>query len=304
MMILFVFMIAGFALAKFKILPKGSASILAKLENWLFLPALVFQTFVQNFTISMLGVTWKLFVFSLALLAVIIPITIFVCKLLTKDAYVQKIYCYVLCFANFAFMGNAVVKAIFPNFFYQYVIFTLALWIPIYLWGVPALLVPSGDKKSAKDKLRSLINPMFLSMIVGLVIGLLSIDLPAPVDEFIGGAANCMSPLAMLLTGITISEINFKKIFRSARVYIISALRLLVYPLVLIAFFAFVPIHIPDVYMICAVCSVAMPFGLNSIVIPAAYDKDTSESSGLVLISHALSVITIPLIFMLLRTIL
>ena len=40
-----------------------------------------------------------------------------------------------------------------------------------------------------------------------------------------------------------------------------------------------------------------MPLGLNTIVIPNAYGKDTTVASGMALISHVLSVISIPLIF-------
>ena len=54
---------------------------------------------------------------------------------------------------------------------------------------------------------------------------------------------------------------------------------------------------IPITYKTCLICSLAMPLGLNTIVIPAAYGKDTTAASGMALISHALSVVTIPLLF-------
>jgi predicted permease len=42
-----------------------------------------------------------------------------------------------------------------------------------------------------------------------------------------------------------------------------------------------------------------MPLGLNSVVIPGAYGLDTSAAAGMALISHVLSCISIPAIFML-----
>ena len=48
----------------------------------------------------------------------------------------------------------------------------------------------------------------------------------------------------------------------------------------------------------CAMCFATMPIGMNTIVIPAAYGKDTSDAAGLALVSHIGSVITIPLAFM------
>lgn len=304
MIFLFAFILIGYALAKAKIVPQGSAGVLAKLENWLFIPALVMQTFIQNFTVSNLGVTWKLFIFGFAIDAIVIPLSVFCSRLITKDPYISNIYVYGLCFSNFAFMGNAVVNAIFPNVFYEYVVFTLTLWIPIYLWGVPALLVSDGHKKTIGARLRSFINPMFIAMIIGMIIGILNIPLPSSVSSVISVSASCMSPVAMLLTGFTIAEIDIKKTISKLSVYIVSLIRLIVYPLIGIALFAIIPVDIPDSYVICAICSIAMPLGLNTIVIPAAYGKDTSIASGMALISHVFSVITIPIIFMLLRVIL
>jgi predicted permease len=42
-----------------------------------------------------------------------------------------------------------------------------------------------------------------------------------------------------------------------------------------------------------------MPLGLNTIVIPAAYGKDTTAAAGMALISHTLAVISIPILFLL-----
>ncbi len=304
MVYLFGFIIIGYIIAKLKIVPKGSAGVLAKLENNLFIPALVLQTFMQNFTRETLGVTWKLFAFGFIIDAVVIPLSILASRFVTKDEYTRKICVYGLCFSNFAFMGNAIVSAIFPESFYAYIVFTLTLWIPIYLWGVPALLVSDGNKKTLGARLKSFINPMFIAMLVGMVIGFVGIPIPESVGDVISASSSCMSPIAMILTGFTIAEIDIKKTLKKPTVYSISVLRLVVFPLIAIGIFAILPLNIPADYIICAVCSIAMPLGLNTIVIPAAYGKDTSVASGMALVSHILSVITIPIMFMLLRMIL
>ena len=304
MIYLFAFIVIGYLIAKCKIVPKGSAGVLAKLENWLFIPALVMQTFIQNFTVKTLGVTWKLFVFGFAIDLVMFPLAILCSRTVTRDSYLRKIYTYGLCFSNFGFMGNAVVSALFPSVFYEYIVFTLTLWIPIYLWGVPSLLISDGKKKSLASRLKSFVNPMFIAMIVGMVIGLLNVNLPSSVNNVISTSANCMSPVAMILTGFTVAELDIKKALTNGGVYAISAFRLLLFPLIAIGAFALIPLNIPSSYVICAVCSIAMPLGLNTIVIPAAYGKDTSVASGMALVSHLFSIITIPLIFMLLKMIL
>ena len=48
---------------------------------------------------------------------------------------------------------------------------------------------------------------------------------------------------------------------------------------------------------LCIIAVLAMPLGLNSIIVLNAYGKDISEASGMALISHTLALLTIPLIF-------
>lgn len=305
MAFLFLFILIGYILSKFKVVPENSAGVLAKLENNVFIPALVMGTFINNFTVSSLGSTWKIFVGSFAILALVIPISIFASRLCTKDDYTRKIYTYGLSFSNFAFMGNAVVIAIFGDaVFFQYLIFCLPLWIMIYLWGVPYLLISDGKKKNFKQQLKNFINPMFIGMIIGMIIGLIEIPLPSFLTNVITTAGNCMSPVAMLLTGMTVASISLKKAFTNLSVYAVSFFRLLVFPLLFVGIFAVLKLPAEwDTLVICIICSVTMPLGLNTIVIPSAYGKDTTVASGMALISHLLSCITIPLIFMLLNLI-
>ena len=50
---------------------------------------------------------------------------------------------------------------------------------------------------------------------------------------------------------------------------------------------------------LCTVCSLAMPLGLSTIVVPNAYGKDPTVAAGMALVSHLVSVVTIPAVFML-----
>lgn len=296
MAFLFTFIIIGYILSKFKIVQDGSASVLSKLENYVFIPALVLGTFIDNFTVEKLSTSWKLIVGCLALQIVVIPISLLAVKLITRDKYIQNIYLYGLCFSNFSFMGNAVVSTLFPDIFLEYIVFTLVLWTLIYIWGAPALLIGDNEKQGFKHKLKSFLNPMFVCMIIGMIIGIFKIQMPSFINSAISGTSACMSPVAMLLTGMTIAKIDIKKVVKIKSIYVVSFLRLIVYPLAFIGFLMLVPL--PKTFAICAAASLAMPMGLNTIVIPAAYGKDTTMASGMALISHVLAIITIPLIFL------
>lgn len=307
MIFLFAFIILGFLLAKTGYLPKGANSVLSKLENMIFIPALVMGTFIKNFTVATLSTAWKILLFSLAIELVIIPITILICKLCDKDAFTQKIYTYGLSFSNFGFMGNAVVLALFPDIFTEYILFTLPLWAAIYLWGVPSLLIGGAEgKKDLKARLKPFVNPMFICMLIGMIIGISGISLPKALVDVIDVSGSCMSPIAMLLTGITLGSIPLLGTLKRGSIYVVTAIRLLVYPLIALGIFAILPesLSVSSTLVICTVCSLAMPLGLNTIVVPAAYGKDTSTAAGMALVSHLLSLLTIPAIFILLKMIL
>lgn len=296
MAFLFTFIVIGYILSKLKLIPDNAAGILSKLENYVFIPALVLGTFISNFTTEKLSTSWKLIVGCLILEIVVIAVSMVAVRLVAKGKYIRDIYLYGLCFSNFSFMGNAVVSTLFPDIFLEYIVFTLVLWTLIYVWGAPSLLIGGAEVKGVKDRLKSFLNPMFFCMIIGMLIGIFKIPMPSFVDSAITSTANCMSPVAMLLTGMTIAKIDIKKVLRIKSIYAVSFLRLIVYPLLFIGFVKLVPLS--ETFVICAVASLAMPLGLNTIVIPAGYGKDTTMASGMALISHVLAIITIPVIFL------
>ena len=305
---LFLLIALGFVLAKLKAVPDNAATVLAKLENNLFIPALVLGTFINNFTVDKLSSYIPSIAVCLVITAVMIPVAFGLSKLCSKDAYVRNFYVYGFTFSNFGFMGNAVVMAVFPDIFAEYIVYCLPMWAFIYMWGVPSLLIPSeGEKKSIRERFRAFLNPMFVSIFAGMILGILfgkfPIVLPGFVNNVIDVCGDCMSPVAMLLTGITVARMDFKKTFADLGIYLASVLRLLVLPV--IAIFAFSLLDfVPETAVTCAVCAMSMPLGLNTIVVPSAYGKDTSVSTGMALVSHTLSCITIPLMFLLMETVL
>ncbi len=298
MAFLLILIVIGFVLTRFNIVQAEGANILSKLENNVFIPALVIGTFMQNFTIDKIASAGNFILCGLIVITISCPIAVVLAKLCSKDNHTQKIYTYGLAFSNFGFMGNAVVSALFPNIFMEYLIFGLPFWVYIYVWGVPYLLIPSTtEKKSLKSVLKNLINPMFISMIIGIILGLTKLSIPSFLNTSITTLGNCMSPMAMILTGMTIAKIDLKAIIKNISIYAVSIIRLILIPVAFIGILKFIPISYE--LALCTVCSVAMPLGLNTIVIPSAYGKDTSVAAGMALISHVLSCLTIPLIFFL-----
>ena len=297
-LLLLCFVAVGYILAKRKIVDQNSVLVLSKLENWLFMPALVMGTFIEKFTIATISSTWKLLLAGFAVMFAVIPLAALVCRIVHKeDEYLRKIATYGLIISNFGFVGNPVMLALFPEIFFEYLIFTLPFWIILQLWGIPRYLIPSGaGQKGLKATAKNLINPMFGGMVIGMIAGILQIPVPAFLTSAIKVAGDCMSPVGMLLTGITVSAISLKETFKDVKIYILSFVRLIAIPLVFAA--AIIFIGGDRTTLICAVCALAMPLGTNNIIVPSAYGLDTTHAAGLAIISHMLCCVTIPLVFM------
>ncbi|MBQ3488001.1 MAG: AEC family transporter [Clostridia bacterium] len=295
---LLCFIVLGYILTRWKFVQENAQAVLSRLENCVFIPALVLGTFIGNFTTEKLSSAWRLFLGSFVLGLAAIALALLCARLCGRSKYERDIYTYGLSFSNFGFMGNAVVSALFPDIFMEYLIFTLPLWTLIYLWGVPVLLLGDGaEKPTLRQRLKAFQNPMLACTLLGMAIGLLGIPVPGFLSFAVSAAGSCMSPIAMLLTGMTIARSELGQILRIRGVYVATFLRLLVFPLLFMGIMVLIPFR--EVFATCAVCSLAMPLGLNTIIVPSGLGKDTKVASGMALVSHILSCVTIPLIFML-----
>ena len=296
---LFSFILLGFIFTKIKVIPEIADGVLSKLENNLFAPCLIMGTFISEFRIESLTSSWKPIVVCCLMMLVTIPLGILLGRLFSKNTHDRNIYTYGLCFSNFGFMGLAVVQALFPHVFMEYNVFLLPLWVGVYGWGIPALLIPADQAdKSFKATFKRIANPMCVCMVIGAIIGVTGLGKHVEntvVMDIIDTAGSCMSPLAMLLTGITIAKIDIPKVVKNFGIYISSLLRLVVIPLALTPLVMLLPVDNSTV--LCALCALSMPLGLSPVVVPAGYGQDTSLAAGMAVISHALSVITIPVVF-------
>lgn len=294
------FIIIGFILVKLKIVDHGASRILSKLENTVFIPALAMGTFITNFTKEKIGIAWRLLLFSFVALLLVIPLAMLFSRLATKSDYIRKIYTYGLSFANFGFMGIPVVSALFPQYEMYYMIFTLPLWTLIYVWGIPSLLMSDGsENKGIISKLKALINPMFIALIIGAVIGISGIKLPDFLLTVVGTCSDCMSPIAMIITGMTFAGISIKKVLSDVSIYFITFVRLIFIPALFGGLYILgvkiFSLDVPNYYFVCLMCALVMPLGLNTVVVPAAYGRDTSVAAGMTLISHVFSLVTVPI---------
>ena len=292
MLVLFTFMALGYFLNFKGILPLNTSLALSRLETNVLVPCLVFNTFYKYCTVENISVKWLYIVYGAVLTIVSVLIAVFLSKLFSKDGYLRKIYTYSFAVANFSFMGNAVVLGIFgEDVLFDYMIFTLPLCLYVYSYGT-ASLKPDNDSKLS---IKMFMNPICLAMLFGAIAGLVKLTIPKFLVTAISSAGACMSPLAMMLTGFVVANFSIKRLAKVWRIYVASVLRLIILPLLFVLVLKLLKTD-SSVIML-TLCATAMPLGLNTVVFPAAYGGDTTPGASMALISHLMSIITIPIMF-------
>lgn len=306
MLMMFSLILVGFLLRKKSKLPENSGNVMAKLETFVFLPALslfnqmtkcTVETFKANASLILYG-------FVIALCAIIIssPLSKLFCKKDTDSPellYQRNIYRYALTFGNYGFMGNFIILGVWGNdFFYKYSLFVFMVGILCNSWGLYILIPKEKNAKIFDNLKKGLLTPPTIALIVGMLFGILNLTqfVPQFVIEAFDSAGKCQGPVAMVLAGFVIGGYNFKELLLNKKVYILTCLRLVVIPAIIML--ALKCIGTNDDIMTLALIAFGTPLGLNTIVYPAAYGGDTKTGASMTVISHTLSVISIPLMYL------
>ena len=309
---LFFCIAVGFVSRKTNILSDDAGKTMAKMENWIFCPALSFMTMVRFCTIPALTTHATNVIMAAIAVTVSLVIAIPLSRMFVKENNSERgVYSYALAFANYGYMGDPLVLALFGDgVLAYYKFFTLPLSLVIYTWGV-SVLTPKNEANNST--LKRLINAPTLGLLAGIAVGLSGLGKYLP--EFVVSALDtlkaCMGPVAMLLAGVTIAKYDILGMLKNKKVYLATALRLAAIPTVIVsvlfglkefANFAF-SLNIGNDVLFLAFFATATPLGLNTIVFPETYGGNPETGASMAMISHALCVISIPLLYALMTAI-
>lgn len=295
MLVMFTCILVGFGLKKSGLVPDNTGTVLSKVENYVFMPAQVMVTFMTYCTVESLAENYRFVLYSLLCLAVSMLMGVPLSNFFSRDGKNRGVYRYAMVFANFGFLGNALVPQMLgQEYLYPYLLFTLPINTWAFVWGV-GQMVPSEGKK--ENPLKRLLNPVLVGLMAGAVMGLTGIAklLPDFVYTTLNNFSGCMGPLAMILTGFIIGGYDIKEILTNKKVYAMTGLRLTILPAIILLVVRLCGGDLTVMTM--AMVAYGAGLGLNSVVIPAAYGRDTRPGAAMALISHMGAVISIPIFY-------
>lgn len=293
MLFLMICVLIGFALKKFNLIPENSDSTLSKIENNVCIPALILSITINIGEISVLIENAPIFLYSIIVVISSCLLGFLLGPIMTKNPRHIGLFRYSLAFTNFGFMGQSLIQGVFGDeMLFSYLLFQLPASIALYTFGT-AWLAETKSKFSWK----SLLNPIYICLVIGLIFGLTKFNLPSFITKTITGFASCYSPLAMLITGIVIAKYDVKELFRIKNIYVVTLIRMIAIPIVFL--FICKLFQIPSDILVLILTYSAMPLGLYTIIIPAATGGDDKPGASMVLISNLIGLISVPLMFLL-----
>ena len=293
---LFLLAFVGYLCGKLKLLSDETTSGLATLSLYVIAPCLMVSSFQRQFDPQLFHDFALAIVLMLGILAASILMTKFTVR--DGDKKRQKVLRATVIFSNCGMISLALQNSLYGAdgvFFGAACIaaFNLVFWT----YGVLLL----GRREDIKLT-NTLLNPGMVGTVIGLIFFFTSFALPSPVKAACASIADLNTPLCMLVIGQQISNSNFKTLF-SDRGALWSVLqRLVIVPLLVILVFYCAGID----STIAAVCVIAAsaPAAASNTMLAIQLKQDSLLSVKTVSMGTVLSMVTMPLMVVLARTIL
>ena len=192
---------------------------------------------------------------------------------------------------NMMFIGVPVVQAIYgPQAVLYLALSTLPFNILIYSYGVILL---KGNKNGGFD-MRELVTSPLIATVIAVLLLLFRIELPGILTELIDTMSAATMPFSMIVIGASLGAVDVKGIFSDLRIYAVSAIRLILSPILV---YLVLSLFIKDRVLLGSMTVyAACPTGIVVSILAMKYDRTAIYASKGVLMTTALSMLTIPFI--------
>lgn len=300
--------VPGYLLRKTNKLEKNASKILSKVILLVAMPFLVGKglmtvTLTASLFIEM-AIAGALYI--VLILACLYGGKAFAAKGLKQKEITQGITAAAMTFANNGFLGIPLVAAVFPDnptIMMFAVVFNIINQTILYTLGES--MVSGAKAKNAFVKM--ITHPAVIATAIGILFNILKVPTYVPeVLQYSTYLSNLVVPLSMFVLGINLAGIQMKDIFTSPQGYLIVAFRLVIAPVVALglAFLIRLVYPLSDDLMISFFIANSMPVAAMVTTFAEEYNKDTKMAVTYTMLSAILSVITIPVLYYLLRLIL
>lgn len=307
--------VPGFLFAKLKMFPKNASETLSVIVLYGCQPVLIITSFQgcafhPDIAINMLLVAG----IALAVHLIMFALVKFVFFKWGADDKVKMVK-YLSVFSNCGFMGLPFLQSLFTDVSLQaelvvYCAVVLAVF-NILNWTFGVYII-TGDKKEISAK-KVLLNPVIIAVVLSIVLffamqkplvelapaGTVGHKILTKLMGTLNFMSNMVTPLSMFVIGIRLANVDFKQLLTDKWAYVLSVVKLIVMSLVTMFVVAYLPIANTIKYTVFFLLS--MPSATSGAMLAVQYGKDSDFASIGVVLSTICSILTLPLMYLLMN---
>lgn len=221
-------------------------------------------------------------------------------RLMTKRVEQRGIVAFALVFGNVGFMGYPVVDAIFGH---QAVFYAAVLNVvnTFAIFTVGTMMITGGEGADRKHFNKKVLysTPMLAAYLSMLIVALGIDNVPGFISQPLTMIGNITVPAALLIIGSSMSQLPLRALLGTRVIYATTLLRLCLLP-VGVHFLCLALGFDPYVTYINTVV-IAMPVATYGTILCLKYNRDTTLITEMTFTTTLLSILTIPVVALLLK---
>lgn len=297
MIVFLVLMVIGYALTRSGKLDRSSIKAMSSLTLNVFLTGSILNsTLGVNVDLGW-GELGRVFLVVWVMQLLGYLIAWLVTRLVPADRERAPLFELLMSMGNSMFVALPIVDALFPQSHAVFYVSLSCLPFNVLLFTYGAWRLQSG-RENARLRFRDILSVPLLAALAALVLFLVKPPMPAAVRGLISTLAGATTPMSMLVIGASLGTVSLLDAFRNGKLYIASAVRLLVIPLIT---WLVLGLLTKDPVLLMTMTVVAgSPAAVVVTVMANQYDRDAVYTAEGTLQSTALSMLSIPLLVWLL----
>ena len=159
------------------------------------------------------------------------------------------------------------------------------------------------EAKAGINWKKILCNINLIAIILGIVLFFTQIRLPVILGNTMSQISATLGPVCMIMLGMTMTEVKWKDIFSHSRIYLVTILKMVVTPLLILLFLKYLPLAsmVKDgkTILLISLMAVITPSATTVVQLAQLYDQDPVYASTINVMTTLVSIITMPLMVML-----
>ena len=296
--VLFLLIVIGFIAGKLKLISEQGQKDITQLVLYVTMPATIFSAMQLEMSQERLNTAFLVLGVMVFCYFIMFIVGFISSKRLPLTKGQKDIFQTALLLSNTSFMGYPIVQSLLGQEALFYAVVGAGFIFETVSWSLGVYLISRNGSESAGFNWKKVVfSPGILSIVVGLIFFGFQWSVPEPINSVINMMSPATSPLAMIVIGLMLSRSNLKEAFQNKFIYLASALKLLVVPIIItLALKAF---GISGPALVIPVIMISMPTATYVAMFSGNYGNDSKFASQIVFMTSLLSMITIPIVTLL-----